>query len=46
MTLEELEGQIWEDMSSILQEFLMKSGDAVPRKFEKLAVNTGIYVEF
>ena len=46
MTLEELEGQIQEVISSIPQDFLGKLVDTVLRWLEKLVVNTGAHIEF
>ena len=46
MTLEELEGRIREVMSSIPQEFLVKSIDVVPGRLEKLVANAGAHIEF
>ena len=45
-TLEELEGRIREVMSSISQEFLVKSVDAVPGQLEKLVTNADAHIEF
>ena len=45
-TLEELEGRIREVMTSIPQEFLVKSVDAVPGRLEKLVANAGSHIEF
>ena len=45
-TLEELEGRIREVMSSIPQEFLVKSVDAVPGRLEKPVANAGVHIEF
>ena len=45
MALEALEGQIREVMSSILQEFLVKSVDAVPSRLEKLMENAGTHIK-
>ena len=46
-SLEELEGRIREVvMSSIPQEFLMRSVDAVHGRFEKLVANDGAHIEF
>ena len=44
--LEELEGQIREVMTFILQEFFVKSVDAVPSRLGKLVANDGAYIEF
>ena len=44
--LEELEGRIREVMSSIPQEFLVKSVDAVHGRLEKLVANDGAHIEF
>ena len=46
MTLEELDGRIHEVMTSIPQEFLVKSVDAVPGRLERLVENSGAYIEF
>ena len=43
-TLEELDGRIRGVMSSIPQEFLVKSDDAVPCRLEKLVANIHIYI--
>ena len=45
-TLDELEGQIREVMSSTPQEFLVKSVDAVPERLEQLVANAGAHIEF
>ena len=42
-TLDELEGRIREVMSSILQEFLVKSVDAVPERLEQQVANAGAH---
>ena len=44
-TLEELEGQIREVISSIPQELLVKSVDAVPSRLKKLVTNAGNHIE-
>ena len=44
--LEELEGCICEVMSSIPQEFLMKSVYVVPSRLEKLVANVGTHIRF
>ena len=44
--LNELEGRIREVMSSIPQEFLVKSVDAVPERLEQLVANAGGHIEF
>ena len=45
-TLDELEGRIREVMSSIPQEFLVKSVDAVLERLEQLVANAGAHIEF
>ena len=45
-TFDELEGRIREVMSSIPQEFLVKSVDAVPERLEQLVANAGAHIEF
>ena len=45
-TLKELKRRIRGVMYSILQEFLVKSTDAVPGRFEKLGVNAGTHTIF
>lgn len=45
-TLEELEERIQEVMSSIPQEFLVKSVDAIPGRLEKLVAKSGAHIEF
>ena len=44
-TLVERDGRTREVMSSIPQEFLVKSVDAVPSRLEKLVVNAGTHIE-
>ena len=44
--LEELEGRMHEVMSSIPQEFLVKSFDAVHGRLEKQVANDGASIEF
>ena len=44
--LEELEGRICKVMTSIPQEFLVKSIDVFHGRLEKLVANDGAYIEF
>uniref|UniRef100_A0A0L8HJB0 Uncharacterized protein n=1 Tax=Octopus bimaculoides TaxID=37653 RepID=A0A0L8HJB0_OCTBM len=44
--LEELEGQIREVTSSIFQEILVKSVDAIPGRLKKMVVASGVHIEF